>query len=231
MADPIVAMRAVADLLDQTDLKYAFVGGSIVNSLLDYPALSPARPTDDVDVIVEVVASQRYSVFEARIQELGFKHDMSKGAPMCRWLLDDLKVYMMPTEGAALGLNTQWFAEALATAEEKPVRDSIKLRIISSVGFLATKIVAFYDRGGNNYYTSEDIEDLLTVIDGRAGTVKEVAAGPIKLRQFIRDSIRQMNSVGDFREAASGALGFDEASQRRLPLLLGKLREIADLPD
>jgi hypothetical protein len=50
MSQPnIAAMRAVADRLDSLDLDYAFVGGSIVNLLLDNPALSPARPTDDVD--------------------------------------------------------------------------------------------------------------------------------------------------------------------------------------
>ena len=46
------AMRAVADRLDNLGLDYAFLGGSIVNLLLDDPALSPARPTDDVDVIL-----------------------------------------------------------------------------------------------------------------------------------------------------------------------------------
>jgi hypothetical protein len=42
-------MRAVADRLDSLGLDYAFVGGSIVNLLLDNPALLSARPTDDVD--------------------------------------------------------------------------------------------------------------------------------------------------------------------------------------
>ena len=54
MAPPnLGAMRAVADRLDRLGLEYAFVGGSIVNLLLDYPELAPVRPTDDVDVIIE----------------------------------------------------------------------------------------------------------------------------------------------------------------------------------
>lgn len=63
MSQPnLAAMRAVADRLEEAGLDYAFVGGSIVNLLLDHPALSPARPTDDVDVIVETVISRRHSV-------------------------------------------------------------------------------------------------------------------------------------------------------------------------
>jgi len=51
------ALRAVADRLDSLGLDYAFAGGSIVNLLLDNPAFSPARPTDDLDVILEAVFS------------------------------------------------------------------------------------------------------------------------------------------------------------------------------
>ena len=46
MSQPnLAAMRAVADRLDSLGLGYAFLGGSIVNLLVDNPALSPARPT------------------------------------------------------------------------------------------------------------------------------------------------------------------------------------------
>ena len=55
------ALRAVADRLDRLGLDYAFVGGSIVNLLLDHPNLSPARPTDDFDVIIETVTARPYS--------------------------------------------------------------------------------------------------------------------------------------------------------------------------
>lgn len=77
----IGALRAVAERLDNLGLHYAFVGGSIVNLLLDDPGFLPARPTDDVDVILEVVTSERYSDLEARLRILGFDHDMRPGAP------------------------------------------------------------------------------------------------------------------------------------------------------
>ena len=119
----------------------------------------------------------------------------------------------------------------LATAEVRTVRGSLQLRIISPAGFLATKLVAFSDRGEGDYLLSEDIENLLTVIDGRAGIVAEVAAAPAKLRRYVRDSIRHLNGSDDFRDAAPGALASDAASQARLPALLRKLRALADLPD
>ena len=97
-------MRAVADRLDRLGLEYAFVGGSIVNLLLDYPELAPVRPTDDVDVIIETVTSQRYSDLEEQLRGTGFSHDVREHAPKCRWLLGDLTVDIMPTDRPAIML-------------------------------------------------------------------------------------------------------------------------------
>lgn len=93
--------------LDAAKLNYAFTGGSVVNLLLDNPHETPARPTKDVDVIVELVAGERYSNVEAVLREAGFSHDDSENAPICRWRLGKLVVDIMPTAGELIGLNTK----------------------------------------------------------------------------------------------------------------------------
>lgn len=55
----IAPLRAVARLLDEVQLHYAFTGGAVVNLLLDNLDLAPARVTDDVDVIVEIVSGMK----------------------------------------------------------------------------------------------------------------------------------------------------------------------------
>jgi predicted nucleotidyltransferase len=224
----IGTLRAVADCLDKLGLDYAFVGGSIVSLLVDDPELSPARVTDDVDVILEVVTSERYSNVEARLRSLGFDHDMREGEPRCRWVLGNLTVDIMPTEGAFLGLNTAWFKEALATAVSRKFAH-ISLRLISPVAFLATKHVAFLDRGKNDYYASHDLEDFVTVIDGRANIVDELNQAPSALRAYVIGAVRDMHAIAPFNEALSGHLPSDQASQQRLPMLRKKLRDIAAL--
>ena len=72
---PLAAMKAVAERLDGLGLDYAFLGGSVVGLLLDYPDLSPVRATDDVDVVIEVVSRARYSDVEAKLRALKFDHD------------------------------------------------------------------------------------------------------------------------------------------------------------
>jgi predicted nucleotidyltransferase len=230
MSQPnLSALRAVADRLDELGLAYAFIGGSIVNLLVDHPALSPARPTDDVDVIIEVVASHRYSDVEARLRSLGFSHDMREGAPRCRWVLGTLTVDIMPTDGTFLGLNTAWFKEALATATEQEFAHT-RIKLVSPAAFLATKYVAFHDRGDGDYYASHDLEDLVTVFDGRENIAAEVdQAGP-ELRSYVIAAVRALVADPRFNEALPGHLPPDRASQQRLPKLRAKLQAVAALP-
>ena len=223
------ALRAVAERLDGLGMEYAFLGGSIVTLLLDDPELSPVRPTDDVDVIIEVATTLRYSDVETKLRDLKFDHDMREGAPRCRWVLGNLTVDIMPTDGAFLGLNTAWFKEALATVMVREFAHT-RLRLISPVAFLATKHVAFSDRGDGDYYGSHDIEDFITVIDGRDNIVAEVShTFPTPLRSYVIESVRRLMAASLFNEALPGHLPPDSASQQRLPALRRKLQAIAAL--
>ena len=181
-----------------------------------------------MDVILEVVTTERYSDLEARIRRLGFEHDMREGAPLCRWMLGRLTVDIMPTEGAALGLNTAWFKEALATATEQEFAHT-RLKLVSPVGFLATKYVAFLDRGAGDYYASHDPEDFVTVIDGRANIAADVDQAPAELRHYVIVAVQSLISKQELDEALPGQIPPDSASQQRLPLLRRKLAAIAAL--
>jgi len=73
----------VADRLDPIGVNYAFTGGAIVNLLLDDPEMGPVRPTDDVDVIVEVASDGDYAGIEESLRNFGFENAMD--GPFCRW--------------------------------------------------------------------------------------------------------------------------------------------------
>ncbi|MEK6816068.1 MAG: hypothetical protein AABY09_00515, partial [Nanoarchaeota archaeon] len=67
------------------------------------------RPTIDVDVIIDVLSRYKYSEIEKTLRSLGFKHDTSEGAPLCRWVVDGMKVDVMPTDGNILGFTNDWY--------------------------------------------------------------------------------------------------------------------------
>lgn len=222
----IGALRAVAEHLEPLGLNYAFTGGAVVNLLLDDPDFAPARPTKDVDVIVELVSGGDYGKVEAALREAGFVNDVD--GPICRWHLGKLIVDIMPTIGERYGLNTQWFTEALETSSIIEYAHT-KLRVVSPLGLLVTKYLTFTERGKGDYYASHDLEDFITVIDGRAEIVSEVDQAPADFRSYLIQSVRSLMSDADFREALPGHLPSDSGSQGRLPILKDKLTKIAAL--
>lgn len=223
---PLAALKAVATRLDGLGLDYAFLGGAVVGLLLDKPEFTPVRATDDVDVVIEMVSRARYADVEAKLRALKFDHDMRPGAPRCRWVLENLTVDIMPVGGGFLGLNTAWFPEALASASACSVPGG-SVRVVSPVGFVATKYVAFLDRGAGDYYASHDLEDLIAVVDGRAKFAEEVSTADPALRAYVSEAIAALLASSDFLEALPGHVRPDAASQARLPGLIRKLECVA----
>src|SRR5277367_2717134 len=124
MPTPIEAMRIVATRLQEIDVPFAFVGGAVVGTLVDHPELTEIRPTKDVDVIVEIATLIDYYALEELLRASGFQHDTTEGAPICRWIIDECRVDVMPTTSASLGINSKWFPEALATAQTRDLREN-----------------------------------------------------------------------------------------------------------
>lgn len=57
-----------------------FVGGAILSGLIDDGGAASARPTDDLDVIVDVSSGVAYDALGSRLRYLGFQPDTSEDA-------------------------------------------------------------------------------------------------------------------------------------------------------
>ena len=224
------ALAAVARQLDQLGILYAFTGGVVIGFLLDHPHLTTLRPTGDVDAIAAVVTRIQHTALEEQLRQLGFHHDTSEGAPICRWLYQGTKVDVMPAKDTAGQKSNPWFEHALRSASLKTLRH-VTVRVVSASCFVATKLVAFGDRGKGDFYGSHDLEDVVTVVDGRASLVSELAAEEGPLRAFVSTEIRRLLGLSGFTDALPGHLESDEASQQRLPLVLGRLQAIAKMSE
>ncbi len=224
--DLLTSMRRVAAKMNELALDHVFLGGSVLRFLLDTPELTPIRQTRDVDVAIGVVAFEAYPALEARLRQAGFDHDMREGAPKCRWIFEETIVDIMPAGGEYLGLNTTWFREAVDTAKTIQIGDAM-LRIVEPAAFLATKLEAFNDRGDSDYLASHDLEDVITVVDGRRHIVEDVRLAPRELRGFVVSEFSRLLGKRRFQDAIAAHLPPDEASQRRAPIVLTRLQAIA----
>jgi predicted nucleotidyltransferase len=218
-------IRRVSDALGPLRTEVAFVGGATVGLLLTDETVGSPRPTDDVDVIVEVASTMDYQTrLRDELRRLGFREDTSQGAPLCRWIVDGIKVDVMPTDPNVLGLRTRWFATALREAHFVSIPAGQQIRLITAPCFIATKIEAFDDRGERDYAASADVEDVVTVVDGREEIVEEVAASPSDLRDYVQESVRRWLETDAFRDAIPGHLGYGRGG--RVPSVLDRFRKL-----
>jgi hypothetical protein len=208
-------------------INHAFLGGCIVPFLLDDPDLMPVRPTNDVDVVILLMNQPEMAAIEARLRQAGFAHAVYPGAPLCRWELDDLVVDIMPDKDARfMGLSTRWFSEALRSAKPRAVPGG-EVPIISAATFVATKLVAYADRGQGDFY-HRDLEDVITVVDGRASLVEDMIAADPALRTYVSEEFRRYLTNPSFIDNMAGHLPRDPGSQGRLGLLHERLRALAN---
>jgi hypothetical protein len=131
----------------------------------------------------------------------------------------------MPTDSSILGFTNRWYSQALENAETVEVGEH-KIRLISASYFLATKLEAFHGRGQFDYRMSRDIEDIVTVLDGRQEIVAEVQRSTASLRQYLEDEFSGLLSERDFLEALPGHLLPDAVSQQRIRIILDRVRQI-----
>ena len=143
--------------------------------------------TNDVDVVVPVTTRPAYHALQLRLMALGFTPDNRDGAPVCRLrTTDDLILDVMPLDEAILGFSNRWYSYALASATTRTLEPALDVRIASAAAFLAMKWEAFGTRGAADPLISHDLEDVITVVAGRAEILEDVRAVPDDVRKFIR---------------------------------------------
>ena len=231
MADPgsgnlAMLMRVVDRLAPLLD-RFVFLGGSVTELFITSPAISSPRQTKDVDVVVDVLNLGEYSdTLRDRFLACGLVEDTSPGAPVCRWCLDDLIVDIMPTRGEILDFSCEWYPLAFESAQPIVLPNGASIRLVTPACFLATKLAAFGDRGRHDPMASHDLEDLITVIDGRREIVADLAAAPPDLRAYVTDRLSQFLARRDAEVLVAAQLMPDSDSQDRMPFVIDRIRSL-----
>lgn len=217
----------VAARLGDIAREVVFVGGMIRELLITDAAAGPARPTKDVDCVVDTATWIEYQKLSERLRARAFTECTDEGAPLCRWVVEELRVDVMPIDPAILGFSNVWYPSGVEHAIVVDGPDGT-IRIVDAVHFCATKIEAFLVRGEGDYF-HHDMEDLIAVVDGRSELVAEIERAPTEVREFIARKIGEWLGDEKFVEALAGHLAGDAASQARKPMLLATLHRIAAL--
>jgi len=166
---------------------------------------------------------------EQELKKLGFTEDASEGAPICRWQHGQIKLDLMSLDEKILGFSNRWYKSAMDTANEFEIERDIRIRVVTAPYFCATKLEGSKVEAKGDYLASHDLEDLITVVDGRPELLDELRAAPEDVRSYIADAVGQMLKARQFIDALAGYLLPDSASQARINQLLAKLTQISEL--
>lgn len=226
-SDPNIELLELAvEHLRELVEEVAFVGGCAVGLLITDAAAPAIRATKDVDVIVGIGSYREYDALSARLRALGFTNDLRDGAPLCRFTGHGITLDVMPTDPEILGFSNRWYEDALKHTVTCELPSGKRIELVSAPYFLATKLEAFRGRGGGDYW-SQDMEDIVALVDGRLELVDEVLDAPADLQAYFRQALRELLDDQGFFDALPGNIPGDQASQDRVPVIVERLETMA----
>jgi len=193
----------VADELKEHLEDIVFVGGCTVVLLVDDAAQHAARPTEDVDIVINVAALSEYYEFVEKLRKKGFSEDAQSGV-MCRYKKGNIVLDVMSASDKVLGFTNIWYTPALQRTDTIKLPSDVNIQVISPVYFIATKIEAFKNRGQGDYL-SADIEDIVSVIENREQILIEIKSSDDELRHYLKAEFEKLDN-DDFWNYAPGYL-------------------------
>ncbi len=120
--------------------------------------------------------------------------------------------------------------QPMRAAQEVQVADDLSISLVTAPCLLATKIEAFRSGSRGDFWMSRDMQDIVSLLDGRPEIVGEIGAAEPEVRAFLAEAFEQFGQDEEFSEMLPGLLNPDDASQARLPLIRSRMRLIAGTP-
>lgn len=231
MRSNITMLIDVATHLEWLLDRVVFVGGATTELMVTDKVKQGIRPTKDVDVIVEVASKMAYAEIEREIRAHGFSPRAEEGDPICRWLIGETVVDLMPVKPEVLGFSNRWYPQAVENCFPVSLTENLTIRVISPPYFLATKTEAFLGRGHGDFLVSHDIEDVIMILNGRAELMEEIRAATDELKAYLAEQFTKFVGDPDFSDAIQWSLPGDAASQARQKLIIKRIQEIIKLAD
>lgn len=181
----LVRIKAVANALDNLNEKVVFVGGA-TTSLYATRQVFEIRPTDDVDVIIEILNYKNRTELEEKLRKIGFSHDIESGV-ICRYIIKGIIVDIMPTDDPTIGFHNKWYPEGFNNAINHKIDEKYSVQILNAPYFIATKLEAFKGRGNNDGRTSQDFEDIIFVLENRESIWNEMNNANNNLKNYLQE--------------------------------------------
>ncbi len=209
----ITRIKAVYNALGTLGNQVVFVGGATLSLYAQRAA--EIRPTEDVDILIELWAYAEYAAVEQRLRDIGFVNDQ-ESCVICRYQYKGgmegvITVDVMATGEDVLGFTNKWYPDGFKYAIDYAIDPRHTVRILSAPYFLATKLEAFKspDRADNNNGTmSSDFEDIIFLLEYRESIWEEMNTCETSLREYLQAEFKQHMKNPLFEEWVDAHAGY-----------------------
>lgn len=195
----------VKNALGELKGNVVFVGGSTVSLYADRRS-EEIRPTDDIDIIIEVLAYKDYAVIDEKLRKMGFVNDKDSGI-ICRYIINGVIVDIMPIHDSVLGFSNKWYPAGFANSIEYDFGDDT-IRIFSSAYFIASKLEAFKNRGSNDGRTSTDFEDIVFLLENCSSIWDDMDKADDEVRSYLKNTFETLLANRNFEEWIDSHAGY-----------------------
>jgi hypothetical protein len=211
------------------DLKddMVFVGGSVAELYASNPELSDIRPTLDVDCVIELRSKTAHAKLEDNLRAKGFANDTSKGAPICRWIYQEILVDVMPSDSDVFGFSNRWYDGGIENKISKTLPDGTEIFVFPPEYYLAAKFEAHKGRGGDDLRQSHDFEDVIYILDNCADILENISGSNSSVKEYLKDESNKLLDNLNIIEGVESALPYgsgDEETDIILELFQGIAR-------
>jgi Nucleotidyl transferase AbiEii toxin, Type IV TA system len=165
MNQQIEMLEKAGKLLSVLTEHIVFTGGATISLYLDEISAADARPTKDVDCVVEITSTAEYHRLSDKLRKIGLEEDIESKV-ICRWRYQDLIIDIMPTDPSALGFSNIWYIPGITKSIQYKLPSNQNISIFTVSYLLASKIEAFNNRGKHDPRGSTDLEDIVLLLDG-----------------------------------------------------------------
>jgi len=222
----IAMIKFIAEKLGELCDDFVFLGGCVTALLITNNQAPDARRTIDIDCIVDVISLRHYNKIEQKLREKGFKQSLADSV-ICRWRIEDMILDVMPTDQKILGFGNRWYQKAIGAAEKIKLSEDITIKLVTAPYFLATKLEAFRGRGEADFLLSQDIEDIISLIDGRAEIVREIKNSEVDVKKYLSSAFDDLLSNNAFNDALPGHLNYGQVLDERIKIVIDRIKAIS----
>lgn len=222
----LALVAQVAHGLKELREKMVFIGGAVISLYTDDPAADEIRPTKDIDMTINLANYAAWAKMQERLAELNFYPD-PQGQSICSYKFADIAIDIMPAEGSGIGVSNKWYKPGFKYLQEVTLPDGIKINILSSAHFLATKLEAFKDRGKNDFYGSHDFEDIIYLLDNRTTIAEEIVNADKDVNVYIKAELTAFKNHPQAHEILAMHL-HPFIREERFSLLMAKINQIIE---